>query len=48
MTNGDRIRAMSDESLARWLVIVEERIMERRPMLESPALYADWLEWLRQ
>ena len=47
-TNADRIRAMTDEELADWLVMVEQRIIEVNPMLERPALYADWLEWLKE
>lgn len=46
-TNSDRIRAMSDEELAEWLVMVGQRIIEINPMLERPALYADWLNWLK-
>lgn len=48
ITNGDRIRAMTDEELAEWLVIVEQRVIEANPMLERATLYADWLKWVRQ
>lgn len=47
-THADRIRAMTDEELAEWIVMVEQRIIEVNPMLERPALYADWLEWLKE
>lgn len=47
-SHGDKIRAMTDEELADWLVLVEQRILEIKPSLEKPALYADWLDWLRQ
>ena len=47
-TNADHIRAMTDEELAEWIVMVEQRIIEVNPMLERPALYADWLEWLKE
>ena len=36
ITNADRIRAMTDEELAEWLVEVTE---DNTP---------DWLDWLRQ
>lgn len=45
-TKADRIRAMSDEKLAEWLTVIELRILQRQPMLERPALKADWLAWL--
>lgn len=47
-TNADRIRGMSDGELAEWLVFVEQRILERQPILERPALFADWLDWLKE
>lgn len=47
-TNADRIRAMSNEELARWLAFIEQRILDRQPMLELPALYEDWFNWLKQ
>ena len=47
-TNADRIRAMTAEELADWLVLVEQRILERQPMLERPALYEALLDWLKQ
>lgn len=47
MTNANRIRAKTDAELAGWLTLVEQRIMERQPMLEYPALYEDWLRWLK-
>lgn len=48
ITKADRIRSMTDEELAAWLVFIERRILERQPMLERPALYADWLAFLKQ
>ena len=47
-THADIIRSKTDEGLASWLVMVEQRIIERQPMLERPALYKDWLDWLKQ
>jgi len=46
-TKGDEIRAMSDEELAEWLTAIELRILQRQPMLERPAMKADWLDWLQ-
>ncbi len=48
MTNADRIRSMSDEELAKWLVRVEVQILRVQPMLERFALEKDWLEWLQK
>lgn len=51
-TNVDRLRQMTDEELAEWLVMVERRLIENA--LSKPFNYtdkqlkADWLEWLRQ
>lgn len=47
-TNADRLRSDTDEELAEWLVLIEQRILTRQPTLERPALYLDWLAWLRQ
>ena len=47
-TNADRIRAMTDEEFAEWLVTVEVRILQVQPFLERPAMKADWLDWLKQ
>lgn len=47
-TNYQRVMRKTPEQLAEWLVFVEQRILERKPMLEGPALYADWLDWLGQ
>lgn len=47
-TNYQRITRKTPEQLAEWLVFVEQRILERQPMLEGQSLYADWLEWLGQ
>ena len=48
MTNYDRIRFKTVEELASWLTMIEQRVMARQPMLEQPALYKDWLDWLKQ
>lgn len=48
MTKADKIRQMTDDQLAEWLAFVENRILEKRPMLEREALEADWLEWLKE
>ena len=47
-TNADRIRAMTDEELADWLACIENKILEKQPMLERAAVEADWLEWLKE
>ena len=47
-TNADRIRSMTDEELAKWLVRVEAQILRVQPMLERFALEKDWLEWLQK
>ena len=48
ITNYDRIISKTPEELAEWLVLVEQRILEMQPALERPALYKDWLDWLKQ
>ena len=48
VTNYDRIISKTPEELAEWLVLVEQRILEMQPALERPALYKDWLDWLKQ
>lgn len=48
MTKADKIRQMTDDQLAEWLAFVENRILEKQPMLEREALEADWLEWLKE
>ena len=48
MTNGDRIRAMTDEKLAQWLTFVEGKILAKQPALSRSELFADWLDWLKQ
>ena len=51
-TNADRIRAMTDEKLAEWLVMVERRLIVNA--LSKPSNYtdkqlkADWLDWLKE
>ncbi len=47
-TKGDMLRSKTNEELADWLVMIEERILSRQPMLERAALKADWLCWLNQ
>ena len=47
-THYDEIRSMTAEELADWLVLVEQRILERQPMLERPVLYEALLDWLKQ
>ena len=47
-TNADRIRAMNNDELAEWLVVVETAILEKQPKLDHSALKDDWLEWLKQ
>lgn len=48
ITEYDRLVRKSPEELAQWLVLVEQRILDVQPALERPALYADWLDWLKQ
>lgn len=52
MTNGDRIRQMSDEELAKWLVIVERAIVKKSHEISviilDEVLIDDWVEWLKE
>lgn len=43
MTNADRIRAMTDEELARWVWAVQVYID-----CADLSTTGDWLDWLRQ
>ena len=51
-THADKIRKMSDEKLAEWLVMIEKRVIEKA--MSKPQYYtdeelkADWLDWLKQ
>ena len=51
-TNGDIMRAKTDEELAEWLTMIEKRVIKNA--LSKPFMYtdeqlkADWLDWLRQ
>lgn len=47
-TNADRIRSMTDEELAKWLVLIEQRILELQPTLERHELLTDWFKWLKE
>lgn len=48
ITNADRIRSMSDEELARWLVYVRADMRTTRyASIGEPALRAN-IEWLQQ
>lgn len=52
MKNGDAIRSMSDEELAKWLDLLvnqAEIYGENKVWLEdTPRYYTDWLDWLKQ
>ena len=48
VTNYDRLISKTPEELAEWMVLVEQRILEMQPALERPALYKDWLDYLKQ
>ena len=52
MTNGDRIRRMTDEELAKWLDLLVNRAKiygENKVWLEdTPRYYTDWLGWLKE
>lgn len=48
LTNYDRIVSKTPEEMAEWLVLVEQRILEMQPALERPALYKDWIDFLKQ
>ena len=52
MKNGDAIRSMSDEELAKWLDLLVNRAKiygENKVWLEdTPRYYTDWLDWLRR
>ena len=45
-TNADRIRAMTDEELARWMEQYE-RCVEHKRKCDSKC-YQCWLDWLKQ
>ena len=47
ITNYDRLISKTPEELAEWLVMIEQRIIEKNPTLERSALYADWIAWLK-
>ena len=52
-TNADRIRAMTDEELAKWFSKIQNDIAEYydshcENMPELPTLLITWLEWLKQ
>jgi hypothetical protein len=52
MTHADRIRAMTDEELAKWLNHMQTDAYNRG-MLEDwifgyPNNYDNWLDWLKQ
>ena len=51
-TNADRIRAMSDEELARYLDSMQSLAYQNgvdvEPIRFYPNNYAAWLDWLRQ
>lgn len=44
MTNGDRVRAMTDEELAKWIV----KRTEGWGMPECDLYVQSWLDWLKQ
>lgn len=54
MTNGDRIRSMTDEELAKWLngicnMCISESGCTGCPMYDGCAADVDWQEeWLKQ
>lgn len=52
MTNGDAIRAMTDEELAEWIDHIQadayERGMMETPVVDYPNVYSGWLDWLKQ
>lgn len=52
ITNGNRIRSMSNEELAKWLDLLVNRAKiygENKVWLEdTPRYYTDWLGWLKQ
>lgn len=49
MTNADRIRAMSDEELAKWLFCpgLKRDMFPNIPYYIAPD-YKDWLDWLKE
>lgn len=53
ITNGDHIRAMSDEELADWFVKIQDDIAGHYDKGHSiapelPTLKESWLDWLRE
>ncbi|MBO4854071.1 MAG: hypothetical protein J5482_02850 [Oscillospiraceae bacterium] len=47
MTNGDKIRAMTDEELAQWLIDCTACTIERFCAIHREC-DACWLDWLKQ
>ena len=47
-THADCIRSMTDEQLAQWLAIVEDRIRKTQLKLPIEAIRKDWFDWLQQ
>ena len=51
-TNADRVRAMTDEELAEWIVSVQQDIVDyyscKKHVPELPVESKIWLDWLKQ
>ncbi|MBQ3850292.1 MAG: hypothetical protein II747_07560 [Clostridia bacterium] len=50
MTNGEEIRAMTDEALADWLIYIEFTILDKAKRIKEmtlPEIRKDWLDFLR-
>jgi hypothetical protein len=46
-TQADKLRAMSDEELAKWLARIEWKVLEKQPAITEYAMRMDWLYWLK-
>ena len=47
-TNGDRIRAMSDEELAEWIYQVQDGDAYQKENYLPPLSKSWWIKWLKQ
>ena len=51
MTNGDRIRSLDDLTLARWLALIEKRVIKNENVIKAmseEAIVREWVEFLAE
>ena len=52
MTNADKLRQMTNEELAKWLVNVERAVIKKAhqisTIISDNLLIQDWVEWMRE